>query len=86
LAGGLQPNNLMQMTTRSVDLQEGQHRAGTPLLHGLGGFADTEDYPEAGSMWEHLGRNQIKFRNYGEGFEFPGVMEDEDNIPPARAK
>ena len=37
-----------------------------------------EDYPEAGSMWEHLARNGIRFRNYGEGFEFAGVDEDED--------
>ena len=32
-------------------------------------------------MWEHLARNNIRFRNYGEGFEFPGVEEDEDEHP-----
>ena len=36
-----------------------------------------EDYLENGSLWEHLERNGISFRNYGEGFEFPGVDEDE---------
>jgi hypothetical protein len=36
-----------------------------------------EDYPEAGSMWHHLARNSITFRNYGEGFEFAGGPEDE---------
>jgi len=36
-----------------------------------------EDYLENGSLWEHLQRNKISFRNYGEGFEFAGVGEDE---------
>jgi len=30
-----------------------------------------EDYLENGSMWEHLSRGGVTFRNYGEGFEFP---------------
>lgn len=37
-----------------------------------------EDYLENGSMWEHLARGGVTFRNYGEGFEFPGQMEPED--------
>jgi hypothetical protein len=40
-----------------------------------------EDYPEAGSMWEHLARARVPFRNYGEGFEFAGVLEDENERP-----
>ena len=32
-------------------------------------------------MWEHLARHNIRFRNYGEGFEFPGVGEDEKERP-----
>jgi YVTN family beta-propeller protein len=40
-----------------------------------------EDYGERGSMWEHLERNGISFRNYGEGFEFAGIAEDEDTKP-----
>jgi DNA-binding beta-propeller fold protein YncE len=31
-----------------------------------------EDYLEAGSLWEHLARHQVTFRNYGEGFDLPG--------------
>jgi DNA-binding beta-propeller fold protein YncE len=31
-----------------------------------------EDYLEAGSLWEHLARHQVGFRNYGEGFDLPG--------------
>ena len=34
-----------------------------------------EDYLEHGSLWEQLIRNHISFRNYGEGFEFPGLQE-----------
>jgi hypothetical protein len=37
-----------------------------------------EDYPEAGSMWEHLDRHGVSFRNYGEGFEFAGVGENDN--------
>jgi hypothetical protein len=48
---------------------------------GSNGSLLPEDYPEAGSMWEHLARNGIRFRNYGEGFEFPGVDEDQDEHP-----
>jgi YVTN family beta-propeller protein len=37
---------------------------------------DPEDYLEAGSIWEHLARYNVSFRNYGEGFEFAGIFED----------
>lgn len=38
-----------------------------------------EDYLENGSLWEHLHRGEISFRNYGEGFEFA----DNDEGPMA---
>ncbi len=34
-----------------------------------------ESYLEAGSLWEHLSRNHISFRNYGEGVEMAGDDE-----------
>lgn len=34
-----------------------------------------EDLPEAGTLWDHLERHRISFRNYGEGFELAGVDE-----------
>lgn len=40
-----------------------------------------EDYPEAGSIWDHFDRNDISFRNYGEGFEFAGIYENADLEP-----
>jgi hypothetical protein len=48
---------------------------------GSNGSLIPEDYPEAGAMWDHLDRKGIRFRNYGEGFEFPGVEEDDDERP-----
>jgi YVTN family beta-propeller protein len=40
-----------------------------------------EDYLEKGSLWEHLARGGVTFRNYGEGFEFAGISEDEGLQP-----
>lgn len=50
---------------------------GRLISFGSNGSQIPEDYLENGSIWEHLERNRITFRNYGEGFEFPGVGEDE---------
>jgi hypothetical protein len=36
---------------------------------------------EAGSLWHHLERNKITFRNFGEGFELAGVEEGEGLKP-----
>lgn len=40
-----------------------------------------EEYLEHGSMWEHLHRNGVTFRNYGQGFEFAGSSAEEDMKP-----
>lgn len=37
-----------------------------------------EDYLENGSLWEHLDRGGVTFRNYGEAFEFPGEHQGTD--------
>ena len=42
---------------------------------------EPEDYLEAGSIWEHLERNGITMRNWGEGFEMGGAAEWEDMEP-----
>jgi hypothetical protein len=79
---GVQPNNLMQMTySVGWTFKKDSTAPGRRYSMGSAGSLIPEDYPEAGSMWEHLGRNRIRFRNYGEGFEFPGVQEDEDERP-----
>lgn len=45
---------------------------------GSNGSQIPEDYLENGSMWEHLARGGVSFRNYGEGYEFPGSTEPDD--------
>ncbi|MBS1874018.1 MAG: bifunctional YncE family protein/alkaline phosphatase family protein [Acidobacteria bacterium] len=79
---GVQPNNLMQMTySLGWGFKKNSTAPGRRYSMGSNGSLIPEDYPEAGSMWEHLGRNRVAFRNYGEGFEFPGVIEDADEHP-----
>ena len=75
---GVQPNNFSQMTyTLGWNFKVNSTAPGRRASFGSNGSIAPEDYPEAGSMWEHLGRHGIRFRNYGEGFEFAGVGEDE---------
>ncbi|MBL0158744.1 MAG: bifunctional YncE family protein/alkaline phosphatase family protein [Bryobacterales bacterium] len=79
---GVQPNNLMQMTySLGWSFKKNSTAPGRRYSMGSNGSLMPEDYPEAGSMWEHLGRNKVSFRNYGEGFEFPGVGEEADEHP-----
>lgn len=40
-----------------------------------------EEQPESGTLWHHLARHGIPFRNYGEGFELAGVDEGEGLKP-----
>ena len=40
-----------------------------------------EAYLEAGSLWEHLARHHISFRNYGEGIEMAGDNEGIGLLP-----
>lgn len=40
-----------------------------------------EEQLEAGALWHHLDRNQISFRNFGEGFELAGVVEEPGELP-----
>ncbi len=79
---GVQPNNLMQMTySVGWAFKKDSSAPGRRYSMGSNGSILPEDYPEAGSMWEHLARNQISFRNYGEGFEFPGADAGEEMHP-----
>ena len=44
-----------------------------------------EEQPEAGTLWHHLERNGIAFRNFGEGFELAGNVEDQGRRADRRA-
>jgi YVTN family beta-propeller protein len=78
---GVQPNNFCQMTyTLGWRFSANSTAPGRRASFGSNGSIAPEDYPEAGSMWEHMARFGVPFRNYGEGFEFAGVGEDEDQF------
>ncbi len=40
-----------------------------------------EEQLEAGALWHHLERHGISFRNFGEGFELAGVVEEPGEKP-----
>ena len=40
-----------------------------------------EDFLEAGSLWEHLARHNVTFRNYGENLELAGYTEEGGSEP-----
>ncbi len=48
---------------------------GRLVSFGSDGSQIPEDYLENGSLWEHLERSGITFRNYGEGYEMPRTDE-----------
>ena len=76
---GVQPNNFCQMTyTLGWEFSATSTAPGRRASFGSNGSIAPEDYPEAGSMWEHLARYGVPFRNYGEGFELAGVGEGEE--------
>lgn len=75
---GVQPNNWCQMMyTLGWDFKPST-APGRLASFGSNGSIAPEDYPEAGTMWDHLARHKISFRSYGEGFEFAGGPEDAD--------
>jgi hypothetical protein len=79
---GVQRNNLKQMTySLGWAFKKDSTAPGRRYSMGSNGSLIPEDYPEAGSMRELLDRNRIRFRNYGEGFKFPGVLEHKDEHP-----
>jgi sugar lactone lactonase YvrE len=53
-----------------------ENARGRLISFGSNGSQIPEDYLENGSLWEHLARGGVTFRNYGEGFELPDNDED----------
>src|ERR1022692_4019080 len=54
---------------------------GRLLYAGSNSSVHPEEQLEAGTIWHHLERNRISFRNYGEGFELAGVEEGPGEKP-----
>jgi YVTN family beta-propeller protein len=57
-------------------MKEGSKAPGNFALVGATGAIYPEDYNEAGSMWDHLDRNNVSFFNFGFGMELaPGFAD-----------
>lgn len=58
---------------------------GRLLFAGSDSSVHPEELLEAGTLWHHLERNRVTFRNFGEGFELAGVNEG-DGLEPTGAR
>ena len=77
---GSYPNAWTETTLRSAyggqkDFRLNQDAPGRLLFAGSNSSVHPEELLEAGTMWHHLDRNGITFRNFGEGFELAGADE-----------
>ena len=54
---------------------------GRLLFAGSDASVHPEEQIEGGTIWHHLEKHKITFRNYGEGFELAGVDEGKDLEP-----
>ena len=81
---GNYPNELVESAWPAV-YGKGFHFAADPEAPGrLGGIAYNpwpESFLEAGSLWEHLARHKISFRNYGEGVSVSGSSDGPGFMP-----
>lgn len=59
-------------------MRRGSTAPGMLAFVGSSGAIYPEDYPEAGSVWDHFERNGIDFFNFGLGFEFAPGFETEE--------
>jgi hypothetical protein len=59
------------------DYKASSKAPGSLAMNGAAGAIYPEDYNEAGSMWDHLERNNVEFYNFGFGTMFePAFYED----------
>jgi len=76
------PNQWVEATTAAGygdnrSYQKDSKAPGNLGINGSAGAIFPEDYNEAGSMWDHLARNQIDYFNFGFGVMFePGDYKD----------
>ncbi len=87
---GSYPNAWTESTWRGGYGGQKQYRfptaaPGRYLFAGSDASVHPEEQLEAGSIWHHLERNGVTFRNFGEGFEFAGLSEAE-NLEPTGAR
>ncbi|MBI1319268.1 MAG: hypothetical protein GC168_10040 [Candidatus Hydrogenedens sp.] len=72
---GTYPNEFMEARQNEHARGRGP---GNFLFTGSSGAIYPEDYNEAGSIWEHFERSEVRFFNFGLGFEFAPGDEEAD--------
>ncbi len=75
------PNEWCETSTAAayggkLSLRDTSNAPGTRAIYGSAGSIYPEDYNEAGSIWEHLDRNNIDFFNFGFGVEMAAAYSD----------
>ncbi len=79
---GTYPNVWCQrMFEQGYEFKADSPAPGRLVSFGSNGSIQPEDYLESGCLWEHLDRGKISFRNYGEGFELSGQLEEPGTKP-----
>ncbi|MCW5980409.1 MAG: bifunctional YncE family protein/alkaline phosphatase family protein [Bryobacteraceae bacterium] len=61
--------------------QFGLAPSGRLLFPGRSLSLHPEEIPERGALWHHLERHGVEFRNFGLGFDLPGVGQDQPYLP-----
>lgn len=72
---GTYPNEFMEAKIGEDAKGDGP---GNFMFIGSSGAIYPEDYNEAGAIWEHFARGNLRFRNYGLGFEFKPQDEEQE--------
>lgn len=72
---GTYPNEFMEAKIGESAKGDGP---GNHMFIGSSGAIYPEDYNEAGAIWEHFARGELRFRNYGLGFEFKPQDEEQE--------
>lgn len=73
---GTYPNEFMEAKIGEDAAGEGP---GNFAFIGSSGAIYPEDYNEAGAIWEHFERNDVRFFNFGLGFEFKPQDESQED-------
>ncbi len=85
---GAYPNPWTESSVIAAVGEMKEVRLGAPGRMAFAGTASSvqpEDIPAAGTIWDHLSRNNVSFWNFGEGLEVGGVAEGPD-MPPLGAR
>ncbi len=73
---GTIPNEYVESNSATESTYKVHSTAGGRRFPKTTGSQDPEDYNEDGCLWENMGRNKIRFYNFGEANEFANVQEE----------